>query len=66
MINESAYGLFYYLEDYVPMQKKRANSMLLNGSRKSGTKLAIEYAQKQNLKIININKEETYQEIIKV
>ena len=22
MINESAYGLFYYLEDYVPMQKK--------------------------------------------
>ena len=43
MINKSQFCIFYYNEDYIP------------ATRKSGTKIALDYALKQNKKVIVIN-----------
>ncbi len=43
MINKSQFCIFYYNEDYIP------------ATRKSGTKIALDYALKHNKKVIVIN-----------
>lgn len=43
MINKSQFCIFYYNEDYIP------------ATRKSGTRIALDYALKQNKKVIVIN-----------
>ena len=43
MINKSQFCIFYYNEDYIP------------ATRKSGTRIALDYALKHNKKVIVIN-----------
>lgn len=57
MIDNSVYCIFYYDENYVPPLKRQSkNNMLPPIRRKSGTKIAYEYAIKKNKKIINLHK----------
>ena len=57
MIDESTYCVFYYNEKYVPPLKGQTkNKMLLPSRRKSGTKIAYEYAIKKEKEIINLYK----------
>ena len=52
MIDDSTYCVFYYDEKYCP--PKRCDTMF--SKRKSGTKIAYEYAVKKKKKIINLYK----------
>ena len=54
MINRSTYCVFYYDENYTPLKRPTKHNMLLPPKRKSGTKIAYEYATKMNKKIINL------------
>ena len=57
MIDKSMYCVFYYNENYVPEFKRQPrHNMLPPSRRKSGTKIAYEYASKKEKKIINIYK----------
>ena len=57
MIDCSTHCVFYYDENYVPYLRRQTNrNALLESKRKSGTKIAYEYAIKKNKKIINLHK----------
>ena len=57
MIDKSTYCIFYYNENYVPeLKREPKHSMLPPSRRKSGTKVAYEYAIKKKKQIINICK----------
>ena len=57
MIDNSTYCVFYYNQNYIPPLKKSAkHNILLPSRRKSGTKIAYEYATKKKKKIINLYK----------
>ena len=63
MINESDYCIFYCNPDYVPPVKKSKNRFLPDVTRRSGTKLALEYAYQRQKRgelteIINLYKGE--------
>ncbi len=49
MIDDSDYCIFFYIEDYTPKSNPQYGT-----SRKSGTKLAYEYAVRRKKMIINI------------
>ena len=51
MINSSDTCVFYYNESYVPVLK---GNRAVEDSRKSGTKIAYEYAKKKKKEIINL------------
>lgn len=53
VINASDFCIFYYNKDYQPPQTKKRNPTT-NLSATSGTKLAYEYAKKQNKEILNL------------
>lgn len=53
MIDNSTYCVFYYNETYTPSPKRNA---MLTSRRKSGTKIAYEYAIKKKKQIINLYK----------
>ena len=53
MIENSAYCVFYYNENYLLQPKTTKNKILLK-NRNSGTKIAYKYALKKNKKIINL------------
>ena len=58
MIDKSTYCIFYYNENYVPeLKREPKHSMLPPSRRKSGTKVAYEYAIKKKKQIINICKQ---------
>ncbi len=52
MIDKSQYCVFYYDEKYLPPNKSGSN--LFEKRRKSGTRVAVEYATKQKKKIVNL------------
>lgn len=55
MIDNSAFCIFYYNENYVPISNTRQkHNMPLPSKRNSGTKIAYDYAKKKNKEIINI------------
>ena len=54
MINVSDCCVFYYLERYLPEQRKKAKRDLFVYQPKSGTKVAYDYAVTKRKKIINI------------
>ncbi len=57
MINNSAYCVFYYNQNYIPPLKRSSkDNMLLPSRRNSGTKNAYEYAVKKKKEIINLYK----------
>ena len=57
MIDNSTYCIFYYNEDYVaPYKREPKHNMLPSTRRRSGTKIAYDYAQKKKKEIINIYK----------
>ncbi len=57
MIDNSTYCVFYYNEHYTPPLKRPSKyDTLLHAKRKSGTKIAYEYATKKGKKIINLYK----------
>ena len=57
MINLSSYCVFYYDENYEPAPTNKAKKkLLLPKARKSGTKIAYEYAKKKKKEIINLFK----------
>ena len=57
MIDSSTYCVFYYNESYVPtLSQQHKQNMLLPAKRKSGTKIAYNYAIKKNKTIINLHK----------
>ena len=56
MIDNSTYCVFYYNENYVPLKQPFKNSIVANIKRKSGTKIAYEYAVKKKKEIINLYK----------
>ena len=59
MIDNSTYCVFYYNQNYIPPLKKSAkHNILLPSRRKSGTKIAYEYATKKKKKIINLYKQQ--------
>ena len=47
IIDASDYCVFYYNQNYLPPKKERANGTLVY-QRKSGTRIAYEYAKKKN------------------
>ena len=58
MIKNSTYCIFYYNKNYIPISKKQPkNDMVLQKTRKSGTKIAYEYAVKKKKIIINLYKD---------
>lgn len=55
MIDKSKYCIFYYNENYLPELKRAPkHNMLPPSRRRSGTKIAYEYAIKKKKEIINI------------
>lgn len=57
MINNSIYCGFYYNENYIATLNKGENrNIMIQENRKSGTKVAYNYAVKKNKKIINLYK----------
>ncbi len=50
MIDDSDFCVFYYNENYLPPQRKRANRDLSTYQPKSGTRLAYEYAVQKSKK----------------
>ena len=55
MIENSNYCVFYYNEHYSPpVKRKTKHDMLLSSNRKSGTKIAYNYAVKKKKKIFNL------------
>ncbi len=55
MIDKANYCVFYYNKDYMPALKRQDKyNMLLRSRRKSGTKVAYEYAIKKKKTIINL------------
>lgn len=55
MIDKSTYCVFYYDENYTPSPKRvPKHNMLPTTKRKSGTKIAYEYAVKKKKEIINL------------
>ena len=57
MINDSAYCVFYYNENYIPpIKRQNKHKLLLPSRRNSGTKIAYEYAKKKKKEIINLFK----------
>ena len=53
MIDNSDYCIFYYDSNYIPLlQSSKQNA--LHEAKRSGTKLAFEYAQKKHKNIINL------------
>ncbi len=57
MVDISTYCVFYYNENYVPMLKQQPkHGSLLPPKRKSGTKIAYNYAVKRRRTIINLYK----------
>ena len=55
MINNSTICIFYYNKDYAPPLKQQTTKNSLSPKRrKSGTKIAYEYAVKKNKQIINL------------
>ena len=55
LIDKSTYCVFYYNENYIPELKRAPKyNMLLPSRRKSGTKIAYEYALKKKKQIINL------------
>ncbi len=53
MIDNSDFCIFYYDENYTPPQKYRKNSHIII-NKKSGTKIAYDYAKRKNKNIINL------------
>ncbi len=56
MIDNSSFCVFYYNKNYVPTLKPQVNNKLSKAGRKSGTKIAYEYAQRNKKIIINLYK----------
>lgn len=57
MIDKSTYCIFYYNENYItPYKREPKHGMLPATRRKSGTKIAYEYALKKKKEIINVYK----------
>lgn len=56
MINDSDYCIFYYDENYKPLERKYSKQSLSNYQPKSGTKLAYSYAKQKRKIIINLVK----------
>lgn len=57
MINNSTYCVFYYNKNYLPQFKKRSKRDIFSPSRrKSGTKIAYEYAISKRKQVINMYK----------
>ena len=54
MIDNSAYCVFYYDESYVPKEETKKRDILRPTRSKSGTRVAYNYAIKNNKKIINV------------
>ena len=55
MIDCSVYCVFYYNENYIaPLKRQSKHNMLLPTRRKSGTKIAYNYAIKKKKEIINL------------
>ncbi len=58
MIDNSAYCVFYYNENYIASLKRQTKQrMLLSVRRSSGTKIAYKYATKKKKLIINLYKQ---------
>ena len=57
MIDKSKFCIMYFDKNYMPTTKTQAKSELSNYKRKSGTKIAYEYALKKQKIIINIFEE---------
>ncbi len=55
MIRDSDICVFYYDEDYCPNCTEQPKKTASNLSKKSGTHLAFEYAEKEKKIIINLN-----------
>ncbi len=55
IIDRSRICIVYYNPDYQPPQRKEGNNMLKSHTKKSGTKIAYDYAVRKNKSIININ-----------
>ena len=56
MIDDSAYCVFYYKENYQPKPRKYSKRNLTDYQPKSGTALAFHYATKKQKNIINLSK----------
>ncbi len=54
MINDSDYCIFYYDENYKPEKRKHSKRNSAYYQPKSGTKLAYNYAKKNNKIIYNV------------
>ena len=54
MIDDSNYCVFYYDSTYYPMDDDNAKTIILSTHKKSGTKLAYEYAEKKKKIIFNV------------
>ena len=55
MIDDSDFCVFYYDEKYFPPQKDSNKKSSINSNKKSGTKIAYQYAKRKNKRIIRIN-----------
>lgn len=55
LIDKSSHCIIYYNENYVPQCRKNTIQ-----NRKSGTKIAYEYAKKRNIQIINVFESQQY------
>lgn len=55
MIDDSDFCVFYYDEKYFPPQKDSNKKSYINSNKKSGTKIAYQYAKRKNKRIIRIN-----------
>ena len=56
MIDKSKYCVIYYDEDYKPPRRRNSKRDLVEYQPKSGTKIAFDYAEKKENKIINLCK----------
>ena len=56
MIDKSKYCVIYYDEDYKPPRRRNSKRDLVEYQPKSGTKIAYDYAEKKENKIINLCK----------
>ena len=54
MINNSRYCICYYDENYMPPRRKNSRRDLTDYQPKSGTRIAFDYARKEELNIINL------------
>ena len=64
MIDKSMFCIVYYKDDYVPKERKGKNDALIPRTRKSGTRLALDYAikKKRQIRIFpDIPKNESHQ-----